>query len=466
MVKKDLDLFNEITQKLLDAEENNPVVTPVHPKTIFERFNLTLEDEPMDDKAFQENLEDIVLHTPRTASDHFFNQLFGGRNSKAMLGELLSVMLNSTMATYKIAGPQVGVEQAIIKKICEIIGYDPQTSSGTMAAGGSLTIFKAMLMARDNYDKNVSTKGVSMDMTVYTSKESHYSVPKNAAFMGIGRDNVRYVNTDDRGRMLPEHLDQLIQEDIANGKHPIYVNATCGTTVLSAVDPIDKIADVTDKYKNLWLHVDGAYLGPIIFSEKYKFLVKGIHRVDSFSINAHKMLNTPLSTSMIVTKHPECLYNTFSNDADYLYQTSSDEHNLGKISLQCGRRNDALKFWCLWKSVGTKGLAKIVDHEFYLADIARDYVNNNPDYKLYSFEDSIAVCFNYKDYDTKDLCTQLYRQGELMVGYGKFKEDEFIRLVMVNGGNSKEDILNFFKKLEEFANTKYKATEIVNSTHI
>ena len=103
---------------------------------------------------------------------------------------------------------------------------------------------------------------------------------------------------------------------------------------------------------------------------------------------------------------------------------------------------------------------------FYLADIARDYVNNNPDYKLYSFEDSIAVCFNYKDYDTKDLCTQLYRQGELMVGYGKFKEDEFIRLVMVNGGNSKEDILNFFKKLEEFANTKYKATEIVNSTHI
>lgn len=454
MVEKDLALFIELANKILQAEKETPVVKPIHPRTIFDRFDLDLPDKAISEQDFKNALEDILLHTPKTTSNHFFNQLSGGRNSKGMLGELLAVMLNSTMATYKVAGPQVGVEQIMVKKICEIIGYDPKKSLGTMAPGGSMTIFKAMLMARDFYDKESKNKGVTKQMTLYTSAESHYSVPKNAAFMGVGRENVRFVKTNEQGQMNPSHLEELITEDLALGKHPFYVNATCGTTVLSVVDPINEIADVSEKY-HLWLHVDGAYLGTVIFSEKYNFLTNGLHRANSFSLNSHKLLNTPISTSFIVTKHPECLHNTFGIEADYLYQTSTDEHNLGKISLQCGRRNDALKMWCLWKSVGTKGLGDIIDHEFYLADVARNYVKNNPNYTLYSFENSIAVCFNYKDIPAKDLCTQLYRQGKLMVGYGSFRENEFIRLVMVNGGNSKNDILNFFKKLEEFADAAF-----------
>lgn len=454
MVEKDLALFNELANKILKAEKEKPVVTPVHPRTIFDRFDLALPDDAIPDEEFKEALEDIVMNTPRTASDHFFNQLFGGRNSKAMLGDLLAVMLNSTMATYKIAGPQVGVEQVMVKKISELIGYDPDKSLGTMAPGGSMTIFKAMLMARDYYDKEAKNKGVTKEMTLYTSEESHYSIPKNAAFMGVGRDHVRYIKTDEQGKMLVSDLEEQIKKDLAAGKHPFYVNATCGTTVLSVIDPIDAIANITEKY-NLWLHVDGAYLGSVIFSDKLRPLVKGLDRANSFSINGHKLLNTQISTSFIVTKHPDCLHNTFSNDADYLYQTSTDEHNLGKISLQCGRRNDALKMWCMWKSIGTKGLGEIVEHEFHLADVAREYVKKHPDYELYSFENSIAVCFNYKGIPATDLCTQLYRKGELMVGYGKFRENEFIRLVMVNGGNSEEDIIHFFKTLEAFAEANF-----------
>jgi sulfinoalanine decarboxylase/sulfinoalanine decarboxylase/aspartate 1-decarboxylase len=452
-MRKDLELFIKIAHKILQAEEEVPVVTPIHPKKMHERFDLALSDEPMDEEKFVESLEDIILHTPRAASNQFFNQLTGGRNSKATLGELLAVMLNVTMSTYKVAGPQVGVEQVVIREICNIIGYN-KDSSGTMAPGGSMTILMSMLMARDYFNKDLRNKGVKENMTLYTSVESHYSVPKNASFIGVGRDNVRYIKTNDQGQMLASDLETQIKKDIEAGNQPFYVNATIGTTVLSVIDPVNEIADVCEKY-NVWLHADGAYLGSIIFSDKYSKLAKGLNRTHSFSINPHKMLNTPISTSIIVTNHNECLANTFSNEAEYLYQTSSDEHNLGKISMQCGRRNDALKFWCLWKSVGTKGLEEIVDHEFYLADVAREYVENNPNYTLYSFENSIAVCFNYKNIPATELCTQLYREGELMVGYGKFKEDEFIRFITVNGGNKKEDILNFFKKLEAFADKNF-----------
>ena len=198
------------------------------------------------------------------------------------------------------------------------------------------------------------------------------------------------------------------------------------------------------------MHVDGAYCGSIIFSDQKKHLLKGIERSDSFSYNAHKMIGTPLTCSIILVKDKKQLHDSFSNDADYLYQTDGDDFNLGKTSFQCGRRNDALKFWTLWKSVGTNGIEKIIDQQFDLADVAREYVENHPDYTVYSYENSISVCFNYKNIDPKVLCTLLYEHQITVVGFGAFNEDTFIRFVTINATNTKEDILNFFKVLEAF----------------
>ena len=124
---------------------------------------------------------------------------------------------------------------------------------------------------------------------------------------------------------------------------------------------------------------------------------------------------------------------------------------MGKTSLQCGRRNDALKFWTLWKSIGNNGIEKLINQQFYLADIARDYIKNHPDYTLYSFENSISVCFNYKDIPAKEICTLLYEEAQAMVGYGKFESTEFIRLITINANNLKEDIIHFFEVFENGA---------------
>ena len=227
------------------------------------------------------------------------------------------------------------------------------------------------------------------------------------------------------------------------------MNATAGTTVLGAFDPIDAIATITEKY-HVWLHVDGAYCGSVIFSDHKKHLLTGVERSDSFSYNAHKMLGTPLTCSIILVKNKKHLHDSFSNDAEYLYQTDGDDFNLGKTSFQCGRRNDALKFWTLWKSIGTEGLEKIIDQQFDLADVARNYLKNHPDYTLYSYEDSISICFNYKNIDPKTLCTLLYEHQITVVGFGAFKEDAFVRFVTINATNTKADILHFFKVLERF----------------
>jgi len=446
-MKDDLILFNTIVEELLKDEELNSVVQPIEAAKLFNEIDISLQEKPVVDETFKNTLKDLILKTPRTATNLFFNQLFGGRNSKAVLGDLLAVVLNNSMYTYKVAGAQVGVEKEIINKLCKIIGYN--NGDGTIAAGGSLSNFTALIMARDKFNKTIKETGVTTRLAIYTSKESHYSITKNASFAGIGRQNVRYVNVNEKGEMLPEHLTLLIKNDLKNGFSPFFVNSTAATTVLGAFDPIIEIDKICKTF-NLWHHVDGAYGGGVIFSKKYNFLLRGLSNVDSFSINAHKMLGTPLTCSIILTKHKKCLYDSFSADADYLYQTDGDDYNLGKISLQCGRRNDALKFWTLWKSVGTEGLEKIVDHQFFLADVARNYVKNNPDYHYYSFDNSLSVCFNYKNICPKKLCTLLYKKSVSMIGFGSFHQQNFIRMVTINAGNTEKDILNFFQKLEEF----------------
>ncbi len=447
-ISNDLVLFNELVEVLISEEEKHPVAGRIDPDKLYDSVDLSLNSSAIVDDEFKKVLKDVLISTPKTATNLFFNQLFGGRQSKAVLGDLLAVMLNNSMYTYKVAGPQVGIEQEIIRQSCNLIGYGDQ-SNGTFPTGGSMSNYMALVMARDAKDPNCRTEGMSQPMVVYTSKESHYSNGKNASFAGIGKNNIRYISADSKGRMIPEKLEKQIIEDLEEGLLPTYVNVTAGTTVLGAFDPINNIADITEKY-GVWLHVDGAYCGSVIFSDHYKHLVTGIERSNSFSYNAHKMIGTPLTCSIILVNDKKHLYDSFSNQADYLYQTDGDDFNLGKTSFQCGRRNDALKFWTLWKSLGTNGLEQIVDHQFELAEAAREYIRNNSNYTLYSFDDSISICFNYKNIDPSALCTALYQHQITVVGFGSFEEDTFIRLVTINANNEKSDILNFFKILEEF----------------
>ena len=448
-LSSDLILFNELVEVLLNEEENHPVAKRIDSNVLYNAIDLSLNKTAMVDDTFKEVLKDVLIATPKTATNLFFNQLFGGRQPKAVLGDLLAVLLNNSMYTYKVAGPQVGIEQEIIRKSCDMIGYGPQ-SNGTFPTGGSMSNYMALIMARDAKDPKCRYDGMTKPLIMYTSKESHYSNAKNASFSGMGKGNVRYIKADARGRMIPAELEAQIELDIQNGGIPTYVNVTAGTTVLGAFDPIDEIALVTEKH-NIWLHVDGAYCGSVIFSDKKKHLLKGIEKSDSFSYNAHKMIGTPMTCSIILVKDKKQLHDSFSNEADYLYQTDGDDFNLGKTSFQCGRRNDALKFWTLWKSIGTNGIEKIVDKQFDLADVAREYVENHPDYTTYSYEDSISVCFNYKNIDPKVLCTLLYEHQITVVGFGAFNEETFIRFVTINATNTKDDILNFFKALEAFA---------------
>jgi len=447
-ILEDLELFNEIIKEFLNEEKTTPASKFISPENIMKEIDLKLDKHPLDNEKYKKLLKQLINSTPKSSSKHFFNQLYGGRHSKAVLGDLLAVILNTSMATFKIAGPQVIVEKTILETISNLVGYSNE-SGGTFPTGGSMSNFMSVVMARDKIDLSINKRGMSKTLIAYTSDCSHYSIAKNASFAGIGRENVRYILSNNRGQIDIVSLEKEIKKDIDRGLTPFYLNATAGTTVLGAFDPVKKLVNICKRYK-IWLHLDGAFGGSVIFSKNLKNLVEGIENADSFCFNAHKILGAPLSTSVLLVKKKKYLYKSFDNDAQYLYQTHDKDYNLGSSSFECGRRNNALKLWSMWKAIGTEGMSNIIERQFKLADFARKYIKNNKNYRLFSFENSLSICFNYQDIDPQDLCSKLYKNNVLLVGYGQFKNQKFIRLVIVNIQNNEEEILNFFKNVEDF----------------
>ena len=343
-IKDDLQLFDELVTLFLEDENQNPVAEYINPKDVNKVLDITLQESAISKVEYKKILKKLLLKSTKSSSKLFFNQLFGGRHSKAVLGDLLAVILNNSMATYKIAGPQVTIEKEILSKIYSLIGYNNK-AGGTFPTGGSMSNFMSLVMARDKVN-TISNKSNKKRLIAYSSENSHYSISKNASFSGIGKENVRYIKSDQFGRICKDDFENQISNDISNGFLPFYLNATAGTTVLCAFDNIEEISKVSKKY-DIWLHVDGAFGGSVLFSNKYFHLLKGVENSDSFCFNAHKTLGVPLSTSVLVVNEGSALEKSFSNKASYLYQTHDNNYNLGQTSFECGRRNNALKFWVL-----------------------------------------------------------------------------------------------------------------------
>ena len=385
-----------------------------------------------------EAVRQVVTQTPSSAGRRFFNQLFGGRDPVATFAEILTALTNSSMYTYKVAGPQVLIEKEVVDRMAAKAGFTH--GEGILAPGGSMANLTALIIARNEALPGVRDAGFDgIRPVVYTSSDGHYSTRKNAGITGLGRNSVREVATDGRGRMDVKDLKRMIMDDRADGLTPIMINATAGTTVLGAFDPLVEIAAVAES-ENIWMHVDGALGGSALLSEKHRHLLAGSHLADSFTWNAHKLMGVPLSCSAILMKKRGLLAKHFNESATYLFQADVDDLNPGTRSIQCGRRNDALKIWAAWLYHGDEGYCARLDHLFDLAQCAAELIEADPDLDLVAPPESINVCFEVTGHSAAEICGRLDLENRMKVGFGQVGGREAIRLVCVNPDFTETDI--------------------------
>ncbi|KAG8452694.1 hypothetical protein GDO86_004470 [Hymenochirus boettgeri] len=433
-------------------------------------LNLRTHGEPRD--VLLGYCRDIIQFSVKTGHPRFFNQLFSGLDQYALTGRLLTETLNTSQYTYEVAPVFVLMEEEILKTLRHFIGWT--SGDGIFCPGGSISNMYGMNVARFHRFPQVKGNGLSglPRMAVLTSQESHYSVQKGAGFLGIGTDNVILVQTDNRGKMLPEDLEIKIQSSKSEGSVPFMVSTTCGTTVLGAFDPLQEIADVCQRH-GLWLHVDAAFGGSALLSRTHRHLLNGIERADSVTWNPHKMLGVGLQCSAFLLKDTtELLQRCHSANAMYLFQTDKFydlSYDTGDKSIQCGRRVDCLKLWLMWKAHGSEGLERRVDKALDQTRYLVEEMKKREGFCLVMEPEFVNLCFWYIPPSLRDqqkspdywqrlgkvapaIKERMMKKGSMMTGYQPHgNRVNFFRQVVVNPFVTKSDLDFFLNEIEQLS---------------
>uniref|UniRef100_A0A4W5PY44 Glutamate decarboxylase 1b n=1 Tax=Hucho hucho TaxID=62062 RepID=A0A4W5PY44_9TELE len=461
-----VDILTNYVRKTFDR--STKVLDFHHPHQLLEGmegFNLELSDQPESLEQILVDCRDTLKYGVRTGHPRFFNQLSTGLDIIGLAGEWLTSTANTNMFTYEIAPVFVLMEQLTLKKMREIIGWPSGEGDGIFSPGGAISNMYSVMIARYKYFPEVKTKGMSAAprLVLFTSELSHYSIKKAGAALGFGSENVVLLSTDERGRVIPADLEAKILDVKQKGYHPLFVNATAGSTVYGAFDPINEIADICEKY-NMWLHVDGAWGGGLLMSRKHRHKFSGVERANSVTWNPHKMMGVPLQCSAILVREKGILAGCNSMCAGYLFQPDKQydvSYDTGDKAIQCGRHVDIFKFWLMWKAKGTIGFEQHIDKCLDLSQYLYDKIRNREGYEMV-FEgvpQHTNVCFwyippslrgmehNSKEYREKlhkvapNIKAMMMESGTTMVGYQpQGQKVNFFRMVISNPAALQSDI--------------------------
>lgn len=434
------DVLARVKKFLAASQTESNIRFAEPPQSLGKTTDLKLPLEGRGLEAALDDIESVLRHSVRTTAPGFMNPLWGGLSIASIAGELVTAATNTAMYTYEIAPIATLIESTILKRMAELADFG--TSQGTLTTGGSNGNLLGMLCARQAKIPLSSHSGFDgTRMVAFVSEESHYSFSIASNVVGIGHSNLIKVRCNDDGQMLPEALDEEIQRALANHLIPFAVLATSGTTVRGSFDPLREIASVAHKH-NLWMHVDAAWGGSCLFSSRYRSLMDGIELADSFCWDAHKMMGIPLICSAFIVKNPDILRAVCSTGqtAHYLYHDTGAEIDLGRFSLQCGRRNDALKLWLAWREIGDAGWASMLDRFMDLADHLQQRIENHDALEMVSDRMWTNVCFRYVGDSPEEELNQmnaelrehLIQDGRFMVSRSTVDGKIILRSVIAN----------------------------------
>jgi len=350
-------------------------------------LNFSLDETSPDPQHLLKLFSTLQEYSVNTSHPYFFNQLFGALDPISLASELIAVGLNTSAYTFETAPLFTLMEKEIVSKLVQML-FKKTGGDGLMMPGGSISNLMSMHCARHVFmSKNPDVD--QCDLVALVSEEAHYSFEKAASVIGLKKSQLMKVKTNDTGAMDMEALLNTAADIRSQNKRLFFVGMTAGSTVRGSFDPINKVVDTVQSLAekdSVWLHVDGAWGGSSIFSQKEEIqkIWKGVDRVDSFTFNPHKMLGAPQQTTIFVSKHENILKATNGTGAKYLFSPHKNgaSFDLGDGSFTCGRRTDCIKFWSMWKYYGNEGIAKIVDDKVDVLQVLVDRIQASENFCL------------------------------------------------------------------------------------
>jgi L-2,4-diaminobutyrate decarboxylase len=343
------------------------------------------------------------------------------------------------------------------------------SDAGVFTSGGTQSNLMGLMLARDAFfarqGHSIQQDGLIGDLRkirVLCSDSAHFSVQKNMALMGLGYQSVLQVKTDEYARMDLNDLHAKLEQCKANGEQVMAIVATAGTTDAGAIDPLRKIAELA-KAQQIWVHVDAAWGGALLLSEKHRDYLDGIELVDSVTLDFHKQYFQTISCGAFLLKEARH-YELMRYQAAYLNSEFDEEAgvpNLVSKSLQTTRRFDALKLWMSLEALGQKKYAEIIDHGVTMAQDVAAWVDGHNTLELVMKPQLASVLFRFRPEAAMDdaaiaLLNQkigdaLLESGRANVGVTEHNGITCLKLTLLNPTVTLEDVKVLLSLVERTA---------------
>ena len=396
-----------------------PEATPAELEKLF--------DEPLPEKgiALEEILDrfrnDVTPNAMGVPSPRYFGQFNPTPLPIGVWADALASMLNQNAGAWRNGPTSAMIEARVIRWLCDLLDYGPQ-SFGTLASGGSEANLIALKCARDSVASNIKDRGVRTapgDLVIYASEQCHYSIDKSADILGLGREAVRKIPTDDRFHIIPDALRDAIAKDRDAGLVPCCIVGVAGSTSTGVIDPLEELAEIA-RDNCCWYHVDAAYGGPVAFSPKHKEMLRGINLADSITFDPHKWMFVPFSCgATLVREGGPVLRDAFDMSPEYLSEDRGGadvEFDFFRYGQMGTRRFNSLKLWMAVKFMGREGYAKTVEHQIELTKYLAQQIDGLENFTRVGEVETAVCCFRLDGPDTDRLQQRLQqiieRSGE------------------------------------------------------
>ncbi|UQN30266.1 pyridoxal phosphate-dependent decarboxylase family protein [Brachybacterium kimchii] len=362
----------------------------------------------------------------------------------AVAAEAMLAAVNTSVDTFDQSLVATHMERRLVQWAAGLVGF--ASGDGVFTSGGTQSNLQALFLARERAlraDPRERTD-VLPRLRVLTTAASHFSVARSAHLLGLAADSVIAVDSDADGRMDPADLRDRLAALEAAGERPMAVAVTAGTTDRGIIDPLPAIAETCEE-TGVWLHVDAAYGGGLLVSERRRHLLTGIERADSVTIDFHKTFFQPVSSSAILVRDPSDLC-AAAWHADYLNPaaeaaSAEAEPNQVDKSLQTTRRFDALKLWTTLRSLGPGRLGEMVDAVCDLALEVRTLLLADRDFTVLGTSDLSTVLFRFQPEGVDDRTADghvalirriLFQSGRAMVARTTIDGAPWLKLTLLN----------------------------------
>ncbi|KHN93817.1 Pyridoxal phosphate-dependent decarboxylase [Metarhizium album ARSEF 1941] len=421
------------------------LVDAIEPHILAARLKFLLPDKAQGKEGLLEAIAKVLRYSVNTWDQGFLDKLYSSNNPVGVVSDVVLSVLNTNLHVYQVSPALTIVEKTTGRALANKFGLTGPRAGGVTCQGGSSSNLTSLVVARNTLYPDCKTEGdAKYDFVVFTSAHGHYSVEKSAMICGMGSSNVWKVPVDDGGSMKTDALRELVIRAKEQGKTPLYVNTTAGSTVRGSFDPFEDIAKVCKEFR-LWMHIDASWGGPVVFSARQRCKLKGSHLADSITINPHKMLNAPTTCSFLLGPDMSIFNRANTTDAGYLFHgnTEDDFWDLADLTLQCGRRGDSLKLALAWLYYGASGFERQVDDAFHMASYLWKLVQQTGNFAMVSENPPpcLQVCFYHAPNGqlssdaatntnrTRVLVEKLIGRG-FMVDYAPGDVGSFLRIVV------------------------------------